>query len=313
MPKLEEEEARKALLALVEEKTCWGRDAADDLIFKNIEHTAAFHYILETYTESRSTKWVHEPYVDQIIDGPMNGPAPAPWNIPVEMPTMFRNAVQHVEVPHTASVKPCHNCRGSGYRQCVRCSGRGTTMCSWCGGDGWRIVSRYDGDHSYTDHEICYSCGGDGRKRCSPCDGSGRVMCRTCIGQGQLKCYIRLTVEWKNHMEDYIVERTALPDELIRNVTGKTVFDEESPKVCPIKCFPVAEVNSGSGRLVQRHAHAYSQERLHRQRHQIRVTPVVELQCQYEDESFTYFVYGFENKVYAPDYPMQCCWGCSIL
>lgn len=34
-----------------------------------------------------------------------------------------------------------------------------------------------------------------------------------------------------NHLDDHIVERTALPDELIRTVSGLTAFEETSPRV----------------------------------------------------------------------------------
>lgn len=36
-----------------------------------------------------------------------------------------------------------------------------------------------------------------------------------------------------NHFEDYILERTAMPDELIRKASGQTAFQEEQPFVSP--------------------------------------------------------------------------------
>ena len=42
------------------------------------------------------------------VDGPANGPAPMPWDIPVNTPNMFQDASCEVEVPHTASVKVCN-------------------------------------------------------------------------------------------------------------------------------------------------------------------------------------------------------------
>eukprot|EP00057_Strongylocentrotus_purpuratus_P027524 XP_011681998.1 PREDICTED: protein SSUH2 homolog isoform X2 [Strongylocentrotus purpuratus] len=313
MPMVKDEEAREALVSHAAENCCWGTKAAKELTFSNIDHSAAFHYVLETFSESRKTNWASEPYVGQSIDSPYNGPAPVPWSITVQNPPMFQDTVIYQEVPHTATVKPCHDCRATGYRRCHNCYGRGTTRCNYCDGRGRRAVSRYDGDRHYTDYEHCSWCGGDGRRRCSRCSGTGRIVCITCNANGQLKCYIRLTVEWKNHVEDHIVERTNLPDELVRGVSGEQVFQEEHPKVWPIKGFPINDVNTGSSMLVQRHTLAYNRERLHMQRHQIRVIPVAEAKCTFKDETFTYFVYGFERKVHAPEYPQQCCWGCSIL
>lgn len=43
----------------------------------------------------------------QPIDGPHNGPAPGPWDIIAQPPTLFQNQKTEIEVPHTASVKVC--------------------------------------------------------------------------------------------------------------------------------------------------------------------------------------------------------------
>ena len=49
------------------------------------------------------------------------------------------------------------------------------------------------------------------------------------------------------------------------------------------------------------------------QRHVIRMVPVTQCDYQHKDQSLNYFVYGLDCKVYAPTYPDQCCWGCTIL
>ena len=40
-----------------------------------------------------------------------------------------------------------------------------------------------------------------------------------------------MSIDRKNHTKDHIVERTALPDELIRGVTGQIAFKEQSLRV----------------------------------------------------------------------------------
>ncbi|XP_001199642.2 protein SSUH2 homolog [Strongylocentrotus purpuratus] len=315
LPMISDAEAREVLLSHVAEHCCWGKRAAEGLTFTKIEHSAAFHYTLETFSENRTTKWVHTPYVGQPIDGPQNGPAPLPWSIPADFPALFMNNTRKIEVPHTASVKPCHNCRASGYVRCPRCCGRGTVRCRRCGGDGRRNVRRYNSNtkRHYYKSITCGSCGGDGRRQCFRCTGYGKITCPVCDGRTQLKCYIQLTVEWINHVEDNIVERTNLPDELIRDVTGNIVFEEEQPKVWPITHFPDNAINQASQQIVKRHEDSFKSERLHKQRHKVRIIPVAEAKCLYNDKPFVFFVYGFERKVYAPEYPMQCCWGCSVL
>lgn len=67
--------------------------------------------------------------------------------------------------------------------------------------------------------------------RCNTCGGDGKVSCSVCKGKKHLKSYIKLIVTWKNHKEDNIVERTALPDHLIRGAQGKVVFNDTQPRV----------------------------------------------------------------------------------
>lgn len=97
-----------------------------------------------------------------------------------------------MKVPHTASIKPCHRCRGTGTLGCPNCHGKGWTRCLSCQGEGWGI-----GQES---RERCIVCGtsahGHGRVDCSRCDSKGRVACPVCDSYGQLRCFIQLTVSW---------------------------------------------------------------------------------------------------------------------
>ena len=46
----------------------------------------------------------------------------------------------------------------------------------------------------------------------------------------------------------------------------------------------------------------------------MRIVPVTQAFYSWRDQqNASFFVYGFEHKVYAPDYPQQCCCGCAIL
>ena len=49
------------------------------------------------------------------------------------------------------------------------------------------------------------------------------------------------------------------------------------------------------------------------QQHVIRMVPVTQCFCKRRGKEFTFYVYGLESKVHAPEYPDQCCWGCTIL
>ncbi len=49
--------------------------------------------------------------------------------------------------------------------------------------------------------------------------------------KGRLRCFINLTVTWKNNKADHVVERTSLPDHLIRGAEGKLAFQDTQPRV----------------------------------------------------------------------------------
>jgi len=49
------------------------------------------------------------------------------------------------------------------------------------------------------------------------------------------------------------------------------------------------------------------------QRQRVKVVPVTVCRYRWKDEESDFIVYGFEKKVYAPNYPQQFCCGCSVL
>ncbi|KAL5015046.1 hypothetical protein ScPMuIL_009316 [Solemya velum] len=309
VPTITEKEARESLLHFVAENCCYGKGAAEELTFQDLKSSSAFHYKLETFAEGRQTCWANEPFRGQQLDGPFNGPAPGPWEIQMQPQTMFTDSKVAVEVPHTASAKPCHECLALGRVRCYRCHGRGRVRCTPCLGSGH--VTRYrQGEHERVN---CTFCHGRGRRQCYTCHGNGMVTCTTCQGTTQLKWYIKLTVQWTNHIIDHIVERTTLPDHLIRNVTGQVAFEESQLRVWPVNHFPDAEINNASQRLVNQHSTAFPSEKILMQRHNVRIIPVTQAMYRWKDKDSSYFVFGFENKVHAPDYPQKCCWGCVLL
>ncbi|XP_064632711.1 protein SSUH2 homolog [Lineus longissimus] len=308
---LKEEQCREAMLGLVAEKCCWGKKAAEGMTFNKITGSTALHYILQTFCEGRSTNYEHVPFVGQEIDGPQNGHPPEPWAIDVAPDEMFDSHQKKVEVPHTAVVKDCHRCQATGTIICSRCSGTGNTRCYTCGGDG--SVRRYDARTESYENERCYMCNGSGRRSCSRCGGDGRVTCPVCKGHRQLKCYIALTVKFINHQEDFILEETDLPDELVREVSGNSIFEQTLPQVWPITAYPTEEINENSMRLVEKHRSGFGSERQLMQKHEIRAIPVTECDYKWKEEDRRFWVYGLDRMVHAPDYPQQCCWGCQIL
>jgi len=306
---INEEQAREALMEYVSEHCCYGKGTVNDMVIRDIKPSSAYHYELVSFTESRKTKWKTEPYKSGNIDGPENGPAPPPWSIVVNHKGMFNEGKEKVEVPHTATVKSCHRCCGYGYTNCHHCNSTGRDRCTSCSGSG-RKQEMVDGDMQTVN---CNWCNGAGYKSCMHCHGSGRVTCETCHGSGRLKCFIRLTVKWKNHKDNHVVERSDLPDELIVDAEGTEIFSQQLPRVWPITTFHDQEINNASQNLIQKHSAEYKNELMHIQKHLLRAVPVSEVSYEWDEKNLKYWVYGHDHKVHAPDYPQTCCWGCTIL
>ncbi|VDH96103.1 Hypothetical predicted protein [Mytilus galloprovincialis] len=298
---ISEDEARQALRLYVGENCCFGKKPVEELTFTELQSSNAFHYELDTYTEARSTEWTFVPYTGGPLDGPENGPAPGPWDIPAQCKKLFKDEKRESEVPHTATTKPCHNCFAVGFIRCWHCQGRGQNRCTSCSGSGKRM----------DDEEACPFCNGTGKRDCLTCHSKGNVICKICQGHRILKYFIQLTIKWHKHDDNHIVERTSLPDKLVKKVEGQTAFEETYPRVYPIQHFAEQEINNASASLISKHQ--YSMERILMQRHRVRIVPVTVCRYKWEDTDSDFIVYGLDKKVHAPDYPQQSCFGCSVL
>nr|XP_034329306.1 protein SSUH2 homolog [Crassostrea gigas] len=303
-PVISEDTARQALVEFVSKQRCWGTGTAKNLTFEKLQPSHSYHYFLETFTEERTSKWDHEPFRGQFVDGPQNGPAPGPWEIPATFKEIFKNEIQHHEVPHTAFVKPCFRCKTKGKIDCYRCNGSGRVNCSSCNESGSRTVTR----NGKSCRESCHCSGG--KVSCLYCRGNGKVRCPACKGECKLKWFIKLIISWVNNVSEHVIERGVIPAYMISQSTGTLGFNEVLPLVQPVANFPVAEVNEVSHNFVD--SHQFPMKRIHMQHHMIRMVPMTECVCRHRGKEFTFFVYGLENKVYAPNYPDQYCWGCTI-
>ncbi|XP_042206969.1 protein SSUH2 homolog [Homarus americanus] len=309
-PQITDHQARAALLAHVADRCCWGSGAAKKMSIAKISYDSAFHYELQTFTEKRETSWAFTPYGGGDVDGPSNGAAPLPWDVEAHPAHLFHDEVKVVQVPHTASVKECHRCKGTGSLQCSECHGKGWTRCLSCHGDGW-----YTDSSGYK--ERCFYCQssthGHGRQDCLKCNAKGRVACPPCDSYGQIRCFIRLTITWKVNTSEHIVRKGGLPEALVKEVSGQVAFEEEGTRIFPLTQFPDNTINLASAQLVNNHKNAFHDERTYAQRHQVRIVPVAEVEYGFKGGPGKFWVYGYENKVHSPDYPHTCCWGCCCV
>jgi len=297
-----EEEARAALLQYVASKCCYGKGAAQELQIESIVSSSAYHYCLESFIEKRSVVSAFVPYMGEPIDGPERGISPPPWSIIVSPSQYFHNEVKYLEVPHSSVVRICHGCHGTSLVMCWHCHGRGEEVCPLCRG------------HRHDHHEPpCSRCHGRGMIRCVHCLGTGRLKCGTCLGRATLRFFLKLTVTWENKEEHKYVEKTDLPDHLIKDAGGQTLMAEEGLRVGPVIAFPVLEINESSAQFIHSHNTMFSATaNILKQRHVLRQVPVSEVTYSFKTRHYRYFVYGTDHRVYDDEYPHSCCC-CAIL
>ncbi len=283
----------------------------------------AFHITFESFTEKRFKSAATEPYWSGPIDGPECGPEPREWDVHIPIPAMFVNRSAVVEVPHTSVVRTCYTCDGSGQVTCHNCGGSRRVRCSSCGGDGrvrrTRTVTETDSQgrtttrtETYT--ESCGRCGGDGRVTCSTCGGTGVVTCSTCNGARRLRQFKNLNIVWTNHVSEEVIEKSDLPDELVSGAQGTVLLKEEEDRVSEMPegaggpfrgtTRVNTEVHRAANRLLRSHRFPQS-ETLHRQRLVVRGVPVHEAHYAWGKETRRFWVFGLEEQVYAPSYPLS--------
>ncbi|XP_069045524.1 protein SSUH2 homolog isoform X1 [Lepisosteus oculatus] len=301
IPSISEETARSAFVSYASSKCCYSSTPAKQAVFSSLEAHNTYRYRLETFTESRSTEWAHEPYHGQPVDA-YTQPAPGPWDIPVQAPALFTDSSYQVKVPYTSSVKGCHACIEMGRVPCKQCAGAGNKQCWVCHGSGCRLGGN-----------MCSQCNGRGYEDCTFCGGQGTEPCNICSGSRQLLVYIKLTVKWTNNTSVHIgVQQSGFPADSFSKVSGNVIFVDSQYMVYPVTGFPDPSICQASQSLVREHQTQYStSSRVLQQRQTIDLIPVTKVNYTWDGKAYSYFVYGVENKVKTDDYPAKCC--CTVM
>lgn len=316
VPVISEATAKQALLDHVDAQCCWGKKTANGITtFTQLDSTTSYQYVLETFTETRAPQWDFEPFRGQLVDGPQNGPAPLPWDIPLYACENFRDyEVRAMEIPHTAFVRGCHRCRGYGYLVCSGCEGRGRLYCGMCKGKGRRHMRFKDSQGVFrAGQHNCDVCSGTGKKPCQRCSGSARVTCPACLGHKQVKWFLKLQVMWKTYKTEFVAGKANVSQVLVSRVPGTVIFQDEHPMLLPVTHCDEPSVVSASARMIVEQKTQYPHARIIAQRHRIKVVPVTQCFFQSNNKPLSYYVYGLDCRVYAPDYPEQTCFGCEIM
>lgn len=299
IPSLSEDEAREAFKKLVSSHCCWNKGPSEDGVITNMEAFNTYRYRLETFTESRSTEPAQKPHEGEIADF-YTQPAPRPWEIPATPPSLFTNHKQEIRVPFTSTVKDCSLCRAQGTVTCDTCHGDKANQCRFCNGAGTR------------DNASCSQCNGSRKERCDKCEGRGTKNCEECKGKKRMLAFINLKVEWKNNVDDHMVQQNSgLSMGDLQKVHGKELFKNSQPLLYPLMGFPEPSISEASDRLIRDHQTRFPQtSRILQQRQTVELIPISKVTYKWKGDSHVYYVYGNERQVSA-DYPATCC--CVIL
>ena len=98
-------------------------------------------------------------------------------------------------------------------------------------------------------------------------------------------------------------------------MSGQVAFEEERLLVGGVETVDDDVIKMASAQLVASHASKFPEEKILRQRHQVRVVPVTKVNYEWKGKTRSFFVYGYENKVHLPNnsYPQAYCWGCNLM
>ena len=87
-------------------------------------------------------------------------------------------------------------------------------------------------------------------------------------------------------------------------MSGQVAFEEESSRVKPVEAFAETEkgIKEASTRLVFEHLNSFSDQKVIKQRHQVRIVPVTKISYEWKGKLHSYYAYGYENKIHLPQY-----------
>ncbi|XP_071957801.1 protein SSUH2 homolog [Antedon mediterranea] len=293
-------EAKEALTLHVSQQCCYGKRVINDIDVEQVINLPIHKYKLRTFTETRETIRVFEPFKGQTVDGHNNTLTPMLWNVNNEPDAMWKKHTKACNVPKTSTIETCHGCTGRGFNKCYRCQGRGTTFCKKCKGTG------------KVKETGCVQCGGTGHPNCQLCRGHACIVCSVCQGHKQLHFYIKLLSKFDIIENEIWLNPTKVANKNLQKSHKIKVIETEATTVSPIANYHIGDVNTASDDMISKHA-VDSTKRIVQQCHVLVALPSVEAKYDWKRKTKSFWVYGEENKVYAPDYPESCVRRCTII
>ncbi|PAV63848.1 hypothetical protein WR25_03256 [Diploscapter pachys] len=111
--------------------------------FEQLEMMSCLQYVLESFTEARSTSEATEAAnLAQLMSAedrlnPLTS-ITNPWDYEILPGNMFADQVRVMEMPGTSQFNICPACNSEGTIHCFHCRGMGTDKCNFCRGTGMK-------------------------------------------------------------------------------------------------------------------------------------------------------------------------------
>jgi hypothetical protein len=285
------------------------RRLGDRLSMLEVSPQSSYTVRLQTQYEERTVGSASEPYHGGQVDD--HGSPPDPWSVPVRRPESFQERTDKIHLPHTDRVRTCPRCGGRSRIPCAGCGGSGRTTCPWCHGSGFKTRTEMrqvaDGQgnlvpRAETVQETC-SCGGVGTVACTQCNGAGTQTCPECTGSGRVKTFELLTVHFACPLLKEVLHGTSVPDYLLGAAHGTLLVDEQGEVLQRSTPLPPPVEQRVEEMLEKARPADPGKTRVLRQRLEVEQVNIQEVQYQHGGKDRRLWIYGDEQKIYAPGMP----------
>ncbi|XP_064607359.1 protein SSUH2 homolog [Liolophura sinensis] len=227
------------------------RAVACEMVIAKIHSAMAYHYILETFVESKTIQRKQQPFCGDLVDDEftLDGSSEeicSQWhenisegNIEVPPRCQFEDGEEEVILPQSVVAEDCNHCEGPGKMKCPSCRGTRQNTCIACDGSGKENL----GDRILLMRQSCVWCGATGKRRCHKCKGRGVYFCRACKGKGGIRSYRSCSVKWQTFKDEHTTLPWDIPDQLVKDATGVTVLEGDVSAISPLTILPEALVD----------------------------------------------------------------------
>jgi len=188
--------------------------------------------------------------------------------------------------------------------------------CNICEGRGHGTIVSPNGSEIQI---TCFTCNGAKEITCMRCSGAGEITCDRCFGSQWLKWYLQVKIDYINHVDEFLSEKTEMDDQIIKTAQGEVIKQDEGGQIQEINDCSHNDVNQNSKRLIQQHKQQFNNgngnlsERQIFQKHSLSLITCSQCEATFETKEFKFWVLGQNKEIYAPDYPGGGCCGCCTI